>query len=163
MSQNTVTQPQARHKSVSYRLGSFTSKISVQPALYEAICKKIGDRNEGYQWLSQKAALAKSKNIKKISAYAQEQGYMYIIPHKYFKGYVSNLEYQEVRVFVGNIHTTVTMPSIFMHYVEAKFGGKDKANELFTKLANHFSEAKGDSKSCDTSFLIRETIIASII
>lgn len=164
MTNSSKTQSNVRQEIVSYRAGAFTSKISVQPALFEAIAQLEDGRDEAYRWFASVASEGKQRNQPKISAYAVEQAYLRILPPNLMEDYESNLNVAYVRIKINGSVTTIAMPHVLLHYVVEKFNGYENAQTLLTKLGQHFTDAKqnDEEKKKDLSASIREAIIQSL-
>lgn len=152
-----------RYKSISYRAGEFTSKITLQPAIYEIMDEiRSGD---GYGWLAGKAADAKLSNQCGISGYVRDMALLQIFPRGMMKGYKFDTSIVGVpyRVFDedGNkiANSTVTMPNILMYFLERVHG--NNARFLVEEIANVFLKGK-TTEGRDLSFNVREYLLNDI-
>ncbi|WP_210499031.1 hypothetical protein [Vibrio crassostreae] len=138
------------------------SKISIQPALYEALEQKFGE-GEGRQWIMRKAAEAKLGGKPRVGAYVRELAYLEILPKNIMKGYELNLDKHDISYRIKGGHsTTATIPAALKYYLEQITD--DNVSIFISKVANQFHEMKESSDTTfDISFYVRESIIYSII
>lgn len=150
---------------VSYRVDTFTSKVSVQPALIEAldvILEAEGSELNGKQWCSKKAAFAKANGVKKVSAYVREIATKKALPKEVMASYSTDLKTHDIsyRINGNGLSTTLTVGGALLHYIKQITNGA--APTYLAKIASVFHNAKTDENN-DISFLVRESIIQSAL
>lgn len=154
---------------VSYRVGSYTSKVSVQPAIIEAldlIFKHGNIDDTGYDFCKRMACEAYNLKFKKVSAYVREKACQRIFGSD-IVGTKVHPEKIDVRVGIKvngvTNHTTITMFYSIIQFLKNKLEkiDADLSPEIIVQnLANEFYGVAKDTNGM-LSQVIREKIIAN--
>lgn len=154
---------------VSYRVGSYTSKVSVQPAIVEAldlIFKHNNIDDTGYDFCKRMAIEAYNLKFKKASAYVREKACQRIFGTE-MVGNKVHPEKIDVRVGIkvdgATNHTTITMFYSIIEFLKSKMAKIDvnlTPESVIQNLANEFYGTAKDSNGM-LSQIIREKIIAN--
>ncbi|WP_210498856.1 hypothetical protein [Vibrio crassostreae] len=150
---------------VSYRIDGFTSKISLQPALVEAldiVLENEGNELNGKQWCSKKAAFAKANGVKKVSAYVREMAFRKVLPREIMSSHSIDLKTHDIsyRIERSGQSTTLTIGAALLHYLNRITN--NSASIYLGKLATTFHNAKSNEDR-DISHCVREAIIQDVM
>lgn len=154
---------QKEQKTISYRDGDFTSKITVQPAIYEAL--NILFNGKAYSWLAEKAVEARIMKQTRISGYVREIALINLFPRNIMKDYkldtsVDNISYRIFNEKGERVSvSTVTMPRALMYYLDEVTNGNGRF--VVEKMANEIRRHKLD-ETRDISFDIKESLIYQV-
>ncbi|ELP6119347.1 TPA: hypothetical protein I7730_00955 [Vibrio vulnificus] len=154
---------------VSYRVGEFTSKVSIQPAIFEALEKKLGSFDAAYEQCVHLAAEAKRSGVTKISSHVQELVLAIVLPSQLLTGYSykENTGERETCVFkhpTTTRNTKLCTFSTLTYALDAFTEGKSAS--MYEKVAADFimkkeqlPNAADQPKKKEVSFEVREYLI----
>jgi len=154
---------------VSYRVGEFTSKVSIQPAIFEALEKKLGSFDAAYEQCVHLAAEAKRNGVAKVSSHVQELVLAIVLPSQLLTGYKykENSGERETCVYkhpTTNRNTKLCTFSTLTYALDAF--SESKSASIYEKVASDFIQKKeqlpdtdGQPKKKEVSFEVREHLI----
>jgi hypothetical protein len=158
-------------ESVAYRLGTFTSKVSIQPAMFEAVlADKNYDDAAARQVFRELAVEARELQAKDISLYAQSKGLLSVVPQEIRDQITYNEESKgrtPIRFVnpVTNKPTKLTTLTVLVDLLNILHG--DKAKDIHVSFAADYCRKRASAnadeiKKCDLSHQVRERIISNL-
>ena len=160
----------ARQKPISYRLGDYCSKLTLQPAVFELISDKVGGDKIAYSYISNLAKFAKNDGVDRVSAYVQNLLLTQIISPKYMIGYNTDDTKKNVKI-ESPFHdkgTKIILDSALSHALQqlASETGTSRKRicDQYTKryAAKFDKELISTERGKDLSFEIRESMIRDL-
>ena len=158
-------------ETVAYRIGKFTSKVSIQPAIFEGILNlKCGDRADTLQYFRELAVEGKESGVKDVSLFVQSVALTEISPRKArvrvdFDAEAVN---RVVIRFKNPITNRITKLSTFKTLIDIlNVLYPNKAEDIHSAFAVDYcnmrtSLAKEEQGKCDLSHVVRERIISNL-
>ncbi|UKA04495.1 hypothetical protein [Photobacterium damselae] len=160
-----------RQKPVSYRVGSFSSKVTVQPVLFELLTEQFGNEEEAYSFIAEQAKLAKLSGIQsRLSAFVQNCLLSKLISPKFMHGYVVDSKKKDIRI-ESPFHdkgSKLTLDSALHHAITAianEYGTTQKeiCAQYTERYKDKFKEHLTDnSRGKDVSHEMREAMIRDL-
>lgn len=160
-----------RQKPVSYRVGDFSSKVTVQPVIFELLTEQFGSESEAYSFISEQAKLARLNGVRsRISAYVQNFLLSKLISPKFMQGYVVDASKQDIRI-ESPFHdkgSKLTLDSALHHAIGAiarEYGTtqKDICAQYTQRYINKFKDSLEDKeRGKDVSHEMREAMIRDL-
>lgn len=164
---------------VPYRMGEKTSKVSIQPVIYESLLNRFGSKDSTRSYIKDLAIEANEINAPDISLFVQSKALVELLPKKLQKNLPENngsFERSTIRYSnsVTNKQTKLTTLSVLVDILDTLYDGK--GNDIHKGFANlvHKNKAieaniqkdntvNGEKKRCDVSHLVRERIITNVL
>ena len=165
-----MTNQITRQKSVSYRVGDFSSKVTIQPVVFELLSCQFGCDCEAYSFIADQAKIAKIGGICKISAFVQNTLLSKLISPKFMLGYIVDDRKKDIRIespFHGN-GSKLTLDSALHHAITAiakEYGTTQKeiCAQYTERYIDKFKSALEDqSRGKDVSHEMREAMIRDL-
>ncbi|PSV00870.1 hypothetical protein [Photobacterium kishitanii] len=155
--------PVVRNKTVSFRDGDHTSKVTIQPAIYEALARHFGDDKDAYTFISGLAIQAHQARQKKISGYIQDYILDLVFPNNLTDGYLPSGDRVEVRIF-DPVHNRPTKLITFgaLSYALDKLSDGNSSKIYNSTAAAYMKKVAGKERGRDLSFEVREELIRGV-
>lgn len=158
-------------ESVAYRIGPFTSKVSIQPSIFEAVLSTSHyDEAKTRQVFRELAIEGKELGAKDVSLYVQSKALLSVLPTEITDKVIYKIGMQgrtPIRFTnpVTNKVTKLTTFTVLIDILNVIY--EDKAKDIHTAFASDYCKkrAAADPKSakrCDLSHHVRERIISNL-
>lgn len=104
----------------SFRFDGKSSKISIQPTVYNHLVNFFDDEEIAREWIREKIREAKSKGLKRgMSQYVTECALILLLPEQYMVGFKPNLSRQIAWIYLDNIRTKISIPAAWKHFIDS--------------------------------------------
>lgn len=167
------------NKPISYRFGESTSKITIHPALFEALQRKLGSEKLARRWIGVKSCEACTLKLRP-SPYVREKALLEILPKLITSGYVLDLEMQSIPyetdasvrestktefgkpLYISVLSLSSMMQKLIKSIDEdvGKFTRKEKMNQLpYTSIAEMANNLRLKHEGKYVSFFMKKELI----
>lgn len=160
---------------ISYRHATGTSKVSMQPAIFEALVEREGTEAKAREVVKELAIAGREKKVKDVSLYVQSKALISLMPSDIQNQVQLNitadnrlpLRYKNT---VDKKMTKLTTFKVLHDILNVVYNGSSE--EIHTKFAIEAHKAKKaqietlgklGKKTCDISHQVRERIITNLV